>query len=756
MVRLESICKGIKVRGLKPHESVVITDAHFRDKDTLEVVCEDAAGNIFTRIVSRDMEKALEIVVPPETWNLDVDGNLLRLVSEALRIKWAYLFDPMSAMHTSNIDPLPHQITAVYDEMLVRQPLRFLLADDPGAGKTIMAGLLIKELFIRRDVRRCLVVCPGSLVDQWQHELHKRFQLPFQILTNEMFETTVKGNVLAEMPLVIARLDKLARDEELQMQLADTEWDLIVCDEAHKMSASFHGGRMKKTKRYKLGELLSGLTRHFLLMTATPHNGKEEDFQAFMSLLDPDRFEGRFRDGVHNVDVSDLVRRVVKEELYKFDGTRLFPERRAHTLIYYLTPEEGRLYDAVTSYVREEFNRADTLINDKRKGTVGFALTVLQRRLASSPEAIYQSIKRRRKRLESRLYEEKKQKQDLYHIHTLYPFSALDEDDFDDLPSSESEYLEDEIVEQATAARTISELKAEIKTIKNLETLALDLRRSGADNKWEELSKLIQSNKYMIDKQGRRRKLIVFTEHRDTLAYLTDRMRTLLGRPEAIVNIHGGMDRNARLKVQELFTKDPNTLILVATDAAGEGINLQSAHLVVNYDLPWNPNRIEQRFGRVHRIGQTEECHLWNLVCEDTREGEVYLTLLRKLDVERKALGGAVFDVLGKAMRGRELKALLVEAVRYGDKLQIADRLAKTVENAMDRSRLKKLIEERALATHSFNIKEIREVRQTVERSQAVRFQPHFIKAFFLAAFRILGGTIRDHICSLNNEAARS
>ena len=265
-----------------------------------------------------------------------------------------------------------------------------------------MAGLLIKELIVRGDLQRCLVVCPGSLVDQWQDELYRRFHLPFDILTNDKLEAARTGNWFLENNLVIARLDKLSRDESVQDKLKapDCRWDLIVCDEAHKMSASFFGGEVKFTKRHKLGQMLSPLTRHFLLMTATPHNGKEEEFQLFMALIDGDRFEGRFRDGVHTADVSDLMRRMVKEKLLKFDGTPLFPERIAYTVPYKLSDGETRLYKEVTEYVREQFNRAEALQNDKRAGTVGFALTILQRRLASSPEAIYQSLRRRRERLQ--------------------------------------------------------------------------------------------------------------------------------------------------------------------------------------------------------------------------------------------------------------------------------------------------------------------------------------------------------------------
>src|SRR5438552_3382052 len=405
MTTLEEITRGTAVRGILPEGLVTIGDVRWIGTVAIEVTYKDSAGRLGNELLYRDREPTLEVVEAGRPWSFDGDGGLFRLVSEAHRIRLAYLFDPLLAVHTSLVDPLPHQITAVYGEMLTRQPLRFLLADDPGAGKTIMAGLLIKELLIRGDLRRCMICCPGSLVEQWQDELYRRFHLPFQILTNDTLESARTGNWFVENPLAICRLDKLSRSEDLQAKLEQTDWDLVVCDEAHKMSASFFGGEVKYTKRYRLGQLLSRLARHFLLMTATPHNGKEEDFQLFMALLDGDRFEGRFRDGVHVSDAGDLMRRMVKEKLLKFDGTPLFPERIAYTVPYKLSDAEAHLYKAVTEYVRDEFNRAEALENDKRAGTVGFALTILQRRLASSPEAIYQSLRRRRERLESRLRE---------------------------------------------------------------------------------------------------------------------------------------------------------------------------------------------------------------------------------------------------------------------------------------------------------------------------------------------------------------
>ena len=765
-MKLEDLQTNASVRGILSNQIVSVVSVQWFGSNALELTYKAPDGKVDNELLYRHDEPRLEIVEAGLPWSFDGNGELFRLVSEALRIRLAHLFDPVLAVHTSIVEPLPHQITAVYESMLPRQPLRFLLADDPGAGKTIMAGLLIKELIARGDLQRCLVVCPGSLAEQWQDELYRRFQLPFDILTNDKIESARTGNWFSETNLVIARLDKLSRNEDVQkkLQAPNCSWDLIICDEAHKMSARFFGGEIKYTKRYRLGQLLSGLTRHFLLMTATPHNGKEEDFQLFMALIDGDRFEGRFRDGAHVADVSDLMRRVVKEDLLKFDGTPLFPERIAHTVPYKLSEKEVYLYKAVTDYVREEFNRVDALENDKRAGTVGFALTILQRRLASSPEAIYQSLNRRCKRLESRLREFEVLKRGEQvpgpFINSGSEFDPEDFEDLDEAPESEVEETEKKILDQATAAQSIAELKAEIKTLKDLEKIAFEVRRSGTDTKWLELANLLSGifteqgaesvvsngvDKISAPKPSSRQKLVIFTEHRDTLSYLRERITTLLGRDESIVLIHGGMGREDRLKAQESFRHDPEVQVLVATDAAGEGINLQRAHLMVNYDLPWNPNRLEQRFGRIHRIGQTEVCHLWNLVADETREGDVYRKLLDKLEQARQTLGGQVFDVLGKLQfEGRSLRDLLLEAIRYGEQPEVRAKLTTTVDHALDRDKLRDLLDEHALAHDSIDTSRVQKVREEMERAEARRLQPHYIESFFRDAFELLGGLTKQ------------
>ena len=774
-MKLEELQANAAVRGVLPEGLATVVGVQWFGSEALELTYKSPTGKVANQLLYRHDEPNLEIVEIGRPWSFDGDGALFRLVSEAQRIRLAHLFDPVLAVHTSVVEPLPHQITAVYESMLPRQPLRFLLADDPGAGKTIMAGLLIKELIARGDLQRCLVVCPGSLAEQWQDELYRRFQLPFEILTNDKLEAARTGNWFLETNLVIARLDKLARNEDVQdkLQAPDGRWDLIVCDEAHKMSATFFGGEVKFTRRYRLGQLLSSLTRHFLLMTATPHNGKETDFQLFMALIDDDRFEGRFRDGVHVADVSDLMRRMVKEKLLKFDGTPLFPERIAYTVPYQLSPAEAGLYQAVTHYVREEFNRAEALENDKRAGTVGFALTVLQRRLASSPEAIHRSLRRRRERLESRLRELEVLRRGgraeaAVAVPGPEPDPELDLEDVEDLdeaPENEVLAAEEAVLDRATAARSIVELEAEIDTLRGLERLALEVRRSGADTKWRELASLLgeiftehglagqvaePDTPYGVGEipqpeSSPRQKLVLFTEHRDTLSYLHERITTLLGRAESTVQIHGGMGREDRLKAQEAFRHDPQVQVLLATDAAGEGINLQRAHLMVNYDLPWNPNRLEQRFGRIHRIGQTEVCHLWNLVADDTREGDVYRKLLDKLEQARRTLGGQVFDVLGKLhFEGRPLRELLVEAIRYGEQPEVRARLTTALDDTLDRARLQDLLEERALAQDAMDASRVQRIRADMERAEARRLQPHYVESFFREAFQGLGGSARQ------------
>jgi superfamily II DNA or RNA helicase len=747
---LEELTVGAIVEGIAPGGPVSVVSVKWHGSSSATVVYrDDAAGNVGQQLLFRGDEHRLRVVEDGRHWAFDGDGHLFRLASEAQRIRLAYLFDPLLAVHISNVTPLPHQIAAVYDEMLGRQPLRFLLADDPGAGKTIMAGLLIRELMLRGDLERCLIVCPANLGEQWQEELGEKFRLNFDLVGRPDIEASVSNNPFSERNLVISRIDLLKQDENMARLRAAEDWDLIVVDEAHKMSATYFGNEVKYTARYHLGELLGEKARHFLLMTATPHRGKEEDFQLFLGLLDADRFEGRAREGTRTVDVSDMMRRMLKEELVDFDGTPLFPERRAYTVNYELSPEEALLYEEVTRYVSEEMNRAERLAaeagGDRRKTVVGFALTVLQRRLASSPAAIHESLRRRLKRLEQKLAEAKQTRrvaelQD-ERIDFGVDIRSTSTEDLEDDLEEETESEAQEIVDLASAATTVRELEKEIESLRRLTGMAEAVVRSRVDRKWDKLRDVLE-NPEMFDLQGGRRKLVIFTEHRDTLNYLVTKIGDLLGRPEAVVQIHGGLLREERRKAQARFVNEPDALILVATDAAGEGVNLQRAHLMVNYDLPWNPNRIEQRFGRIHRFGQREVCHLWNIVAYQTREGAVYHRLFEKLEEERAALGGKVFDVLGRVFTEVALRDLMLEAIRYNTTDEARAYLQQKIDSTWDKDFLHRLIDERALDSTTINAARLRELRDEMDRAEARRLVPHFIESFFVDAFTMLGGTV--------------
>ena len=791
MIRLEDLKPGMRIRGLLDYRIVELIQvipiqnatnlvASGKAFSSIRVVYKLDDNSYGDRTIFRKDEQELQEA--RETFIFGENAELARLAWQARRIQYAHLFDPYHEVFASNIAVLPHQIEAVYGTMLGRQPLRFLLADDPGAGKTIMAGLYLREMMARASVRRCLIVAPASLIEQWRAEMLDKFRLGFEVFQRDMLESDPE---LRQHDHLIAKMDQLKRPEYLEL-LGNTTWDLVICDEAHKMSASYSGGEVSRTQRYRLAEMLSGITRHFLLMTATPHNGKEEEFRLFLRLLDPDRFEGSPRtgerkfdkwasevlkdselrmeyylylDGLRNlseeeklrfdsfqkihdslkeaqtgfqrykerrVDSSDVVLRRMKEQLVTLDSLPLYPERKAYTADYRLSFPELELYKAVTTYCHDEFNRAERL-ESGRKNTVGFALTVLQRRLASSPEAIYQSLKSRRRRLENRLLEENETA-----IQEKMLFSEEDIEDIEDMTDEEREQIENDVNDQASAATTREELKIEINTLRVLEKQADEVRHSNQDSKWNKLREIWEGHIPEMEKDGQQRKLIIFTEHRATLGYLVEKLRSLLGKAGAVVTIHGGIAQADRRLVQDNFREDPKVQILVATDAAGEGINLQFAHLMVNYDLPWNPNRLEQRFGRIHRIGQTEVCHLWNIVTRETREGAVYERLLQKLETIGNALNGKVFDILGELFEGRPLSQLLKEALRYGDDPRVRERLNQSIDDAVNHERIRELTQERVLAK---DIIDVDRLNADIKAAGADRLKPSDIRDFLLGAF---------------------
>ena len=740
MTRLENISPGQSLLGLDPDCICTIIAVVPMGVDAVQVIYKNPDGSLHERLLNRGDEPNISIATRESPWSFVGDGHAFKLAVEAKRIDLAFLFDPMMAVHSSNVEPLPHQITAVYESMLPRQPLRFVLADDPGAGKTIMAGLYIRELIMRADSRRILVVAPGSLVEQWRDELFEKFGLQFHVFSAALEAATPTGNPFEDLDHMIVRLDQMARNEALQEKLLSATWDLVIFDEAHKLSAHYFGSEVKKTSRFLFAEKLGARSRHLLLMSATPHNGKEEDFQLFLSLLDSDRFYGKFRgggDAAHKIDASDLMRRMVKEEMIRFDGTRLFPERRAYTANYKLADIEAALYESVTSYVKTEMGKADNLVG-ARRGSVGFALTALQRRLASSPEAIYQSLKRRKERLENRLQQEKLLSRGQQFTQNL---ESAPEDE-DDLTAEEQEELEEQLTDTATAAQTMAELEAEIIILGELVVKARTVVDSGQDRKWDELSQILQNDPHMRDADGRQRKMIIFTEHRDTLNYLERRIAGVLGTHEAITTIHGSVHRDERRKRQEMFRSDPIVRILIATDAAGEGVNLQNANLMVNYDLPWNPNRLEQRFGRIHRIGQQQVCHLWNLVAKETREGEVYHRLLTKLETINEAFNGRVFDILGEVFEERSLKDLLLDAIRYDDQPERHAERLQVIDQAFDSQHIRDLLDRNSLAQETMNHERLFAVKEHMEMAEARRLQPYFVRSFFAKAFEELGGAM--------------
>ena len=770
MLGFGDLAAGMRLSGVVTDGdvTVVAVDVHGAGSATLTYRTGD--GRLGERIITAD-DLARLSAVSQRRWSFDADGAMFCLASEARRMQQAHLADPYAAVDTSNIEPYPHQIDAVYNRLLTRRPFRFLLADDPGAGKTIMSGLLIRELMLRGDVARCLIVAPGSLVEQWQDEMWDKFHLTFELMSRAAVEASRTGNPFTDKNLLIARVDQLARSEDLIAKLEASDWDLVIVDEAHKMSAHRYGDELRRTKRFILGEKLRDCTRHLLLLTATPHNGKNEDFLAFMTLIDPESFAGRLRpapgksggDAPAMPDVSEVMRRQVKESLRTFDGRRLFPKRHAYSLKFELSEPENELYKAVTAYVSDGMNRAARMRDegDKRRGIIiGFALAALQRRLASSPAAIYHSLRRRRDRLADQASELRRlaasgQPVPVVELPKGVRLAELDDIDadfdLDDYSDTEREELEHLVIDAATAAQSADELDIEVRQLEKLVELADSLRNSGVDTKWVELRKLLRSEDFAsptsntsdepVDGSASVRKLIVFSEHKDTLDYVAARIEAELGRPEAVVRIHGGIKRHDRRSIQDRFRVDPTVRVLVATDAAGEGVNLQVANMMVNYDLPWNPNRIEQRFGRVHRIGQQLPCHLWNLVAHRTREGKVFERLFDKIEQQRTVYGDQVYDVLGTSQINTSLRELLMQAIATDADPAHAEWMDEVIEADIGPA-MEAVLKERALIEDLADPAANDKIRRDMEIARARKLQPWFVESFFTEALRLYRGRI--------------
>lgn len=656
-----------------------------------------------------DLEK-IEII-QEKPFQFTGDGESLFLYLESHRIRNAFQFDPLYAVNVSQIDPLPHQIEAVYHYIMPNPRIRFLLADDPGAGKTIMAGLLLKELKYRGLVERTLIVVPGHLKPQWIREMKEKFQENFKIVDRAVMSATWGQNVFTDDNQIIISMD-FAKQEDVMFALKDSKWDMCMVDEAHKMSAYKYGQKIDKTQRYHFGELLSPLTNYLLFLTATPHRGDPENFRLLLDLLEPGFFAdtSMLSESIQNKDNPLFLRRL-KEDLKDFEGAPIFPPRDVDTIKYYLCEDEKRLYNEVTEYVEKHFNKA----LQKEKRNVTFALTILQRRLASSTRAVRKSLERRHKRLE-----------ELHQKGQLIQEVGYEEDYLEDLEERERWKKEEELLEKLTSAETLEELKEEISKLEELVVLAKEVEKKEVETKLTELKKVMDAENLQQSKT----KLLIFTEAKDTLNYLVEKLKRW-GYP--VTYIHGGMNLDQRIRAENEFRNQFQ--IMVSTEAGGEGINLQFCWLMVNYDIPWNPNRLEQRMGRVHRYGQQHEVHIYNLVAVDTREGEILAKLFEKLARIREHLGSdKVFDVIGEVLVGKSLKDLIVDAI---SRRRTMEEILKDFERIPDEEAIKKVKEAslEALATRHIDLTRILGEQRKAKENRLV---PEYIEEFFKRASKAL------------------
>jgi superfamily II DNA or RNA helicase len=640
---------------------------HFNELVTLEGVREITGGfELRVRLADGSLEEA--ILSPDEAAGIArgiegepktklEDAEKIRLLIESARIRLAYAHDPQFAVSISGIRTLPHQIEAVYLKMLPQPRLRFLLADDPGAGKTIMAGLLIKEMKLREAIERTLILCPAPLTIQWQDELLRWFGEPFDIIFSATDQQQLV-NPWQKSSQAIASID-YAKQEDVRERIWQQRWDLIIIDEAHKCSAytKHRSGRpdeVEKTKRYQLAEYLAYHADHLLLLTATPHHGDDDRFGHFIRLIDPDIFPEPHKVGQKAKEIRTEILRLgpdcpwsvrrLKEDLKDMEGRRLFPDRHARTVTFRLNREEYDLYKEVTAYINEFLGQAA----GRKKQSVALARTVIQRRLASSTAAICESMKRR--------YE--KQNRFLVELEQLSPSERarrlaqaqgriadveVDEDDLDD-------EARDVLADEFTTAMELDQLRTEVAALRDLTERTRRVKEHAQDSKLAALKECLTRSEFATLKDGRG-KLIIFTEHRDTLNYIRTHLEQW---GYSTCAIHGGMNPHQRKEAQERFRS--TSQVCVATEAAGEGINLQFCHLMINYDLPWNPTRLDQRLGRIHRIGQERDVYALNFVASESEEGQpiiegrILQRLLVKLEQMRSVLADRVFDVIGEVL----------------------------------------------------------------------------------------------------------
>jgi SNF2 family DNA or RNA helicase len=647
------------------------------------------------------------------------------LAIETIRYRFASLYDPLLAMNTSKVDPLPHQIEAVYGYVLKLPRIRFLIADDPGAGKTIMAGLIIKELKLRNIVKRILIITPGHLKDQWRRELKERFEEIFVLVDRNLLEAHYGENVWSRENQIITSID-FAKQSDIINSLSSNVFDLVIVDEAHKMSAYKYGEKLDKTSCYRLGEVLSKISNNLLFLTATPHKGDPENFRLFLDLLEPGFFSTNemLMESIKNKDNPLFIRRI-KEDLKDFEGKPLFLPRNVETVAFDMgskSPAEKELYNDLSKYVETQYNRA--LVGDKKRN-VAFALVILQRRLASSTFALLKSLERRKDKLKALLNDAQQRNQFNQNV---------DLEEIEDL-AEEERWKEEEIWETLSLAENKEELENEIHTIEKLIAKAKLIIDNENEIKLKELKNSLEKL-YAFNENKSEKKILVFTESRDTLEYLN---KKISGWGYKTNVIHGGMKLDERINAEKIFKTE--TDVMVATEAAGEGINLQFCNLMINYDIPWNPNRLEQRMGRIHRYGQQKEVFIYNLVANDTREGKVLLRLFEKLEEIKNAIGSdKVFDVLGEVLQHTNLSQLLIDAAARARSM---DEILKEIDIIVDQDYLNQIKESlgESLATRFIDYTRIKEMADLAREHRLI---PEYTESFFKKAFIRAGGSFKE------------
>lgn len=686
-----------------------------------------------SKVLNEEQINNLELVSDEGEFNFKGDPEKFVLFAEAERINSAYQFDPLFAINCSVVDPLPHQVEAVYKYLLPQPKIRFLLADDTGAGKTIMTGLLLKELLMRKVVERILIITPGGLTKQWQEdEMGIKFNIPFKLVNRSVFSS--EPTIFQSSDRIVASIDFISRDDVLNV-VSKTNWDMIIFDEAHKLSAYEYGEKKYKSRRYEAAYTLSKQCEHLLLLTATPHRGRSDTFKMLMQLLDEDIFatadlaSERVKELSHDGINKFFIRRL-KEDMKDWNSNPLYKARHTRTVSYQLTYEEKRLYDAVTQYLTKRKEEAAQSKNIH----VSLALQVMQRRLVSSIYAIRNTLYKRWQALQG-LVDMLNSNPGLWkQRHKFDDIDIANIDDYDDLDDGERESLDNILADPKkfklfTTSKSPAEIANEASEVKQLYELAHHLyTENQEEKKYIELKELLKSTN-VIDGQ----KLVIFTEHKDTLLYLEERLKN---NGYGVAVIHGGLGVDERREAQYAFMK-PDTQILIATDAAGEGINLQFCRLLINWDIPWNPNRLEQRMGRIHRYGQKEDVIVFNMVADNTREGNVLKTLLSKLDLIRNELGDdRVYDVIQDVFKGVALDCI-IDSVFNGRANDLDAFIDKDITEMSGIFKSKIEENEKSIAHSKVDYSVARLLK---EDSDERRLQPIYIRLFFERAFKFLGG----------------